>query len=438
MNVFRLMMCVAWLQASQPAGVLTLDDAVAQAMEHNRPARIARLDVDKAENDLRAIRTRRLPNFDVKAISGTLTAPLDFTFKTGVFGTFPQIGPVPGADTTIRTDPRLSTIVSARVSQPLTQLRTIGHGEQALGLARDLAREQVRALEQTVVANVKQLYYGLAQAQAGLQANDDAIAMYKEIDRLMADYLQHEAVLPGDALTAKTALARQEHAGLVLQDTTATLKEQLNAVMGREPGVGFTVEAVEAPSGSEVDIAAAETRALGQRSEVRQARIKAKQAQVDLILKRDEMIPEVSIAFNYLGFYNFEVLPKNGALLGVAGSWEPWDWGRRRSEAATKAKTVEQANLGIAEAETLVRVDVRSRARSLGEARAFLVVADLARQTARERLRVATNRFRQEASLHRQVLEAEAGAAEADLQYQQALAGFWTARAEFDKAVGER
>jgi hypothetical protein len=31
-------------------------------------------------------------------------------------------------------------------------------------------------------------------------------------------------------------------------------------------------------------------------------------------------IPEVSAAFNYIGFYNFLVLPKNVAVLGVLAS----------------------------------------------------------------------------------------------------------------------
>jgi outer membrane protein TolC len=63
-------------------------------------------------------------------------------------------------------------------------------------------------------------------------------------------------------------------------------------------------------------------------------------------------------------------------------------------------------------------------------------VAELAQQTARERLRVAADRYRLEASLHRQVLETQAALAEADQQYQQALSAFWTARADVAKAVG--
>jgi outer membrane protein TolC len=428
---------VAAMQA--PADpVLSLDDAIAQALKNNRNVQIAALEVDKADNELRALQTRRLPNFDLKTISGALSAPLDLTFKTGVFGTYPQIGPVPGADTVIRTDPRWATVFSARVAQPLTQLRTVGHGERALQVGRDLAREAVREQELNVAASVKQLYYGIAQAQSGLRANGEAVTLYRDVVRLMNDYLAHEAVLPGDALSARVALAKQEHTGTVLENTLSTLKEQLNALLGRDPGTAFSAAPAEAPASVEFDVAAAETRALAQRPEVREARLKAEQARMAVILKRDELVPEVNVAFTYLGFYNFEVLPRNIALFGVTGSWEPWDWGRRRAETAVKAKTLDQATLGVAEAENLIKVDVRSHARKVQEARALLTVSDLGRQAAREKLRVAAERFRQEASLQREVLEAEAGAAEADLQYQQALAGFWTARAEFDKALGER
>lgn len=421
------------------AGVmLTLDEAIAQAVQNSRPVKIAALEVAKSESDLRALRTRRLPNFDVKALSGTLVAPLDFTFKTGVFGVFPQIGPVPGVDTSIRTDPRFSTIFLARVAQPLTQLRTIGRGERALGVGQEIAREKVRAQELAVASNVKQLYYGLSQAQTGLRANEDALSLYRELDRLMTEYRDRQVVLPGDAMTVSTALARQEQVGLVLRNTIATLKEQMNVVLGRDSGLEFQIVPVVTPSAADVDIAAAQARAAEQRPEVRDARLKARQAQIDLQLKRGESIPEVSVAFNYLGFYNFEVLPKHGATLGLYASWEPWDWGRRKSEAETKARTVEQADLAVREAEALVRVDVSAHARKLQEARGMLGVAGLAQLSAREKLRVAMELFRQQANLQRQVLEAQAGAAASDQEYQQALAAFWTARAEFDKALGER
>jgi outer membrane protein TolC len=46
------------------------------------------------------------------------------------------------------------------------------------------------------------------------------------------------------------------------------------------------------------------------------------------------------------------------------------------------------------------------------------------------------NRYKQQAALLNDVLNAQAALAEADNQYQQALLAFWSARADFEKAVG--
>src|SRR5213593_1843132 len=113
----------AWSQAAPP---LTVEQAIAIAVDNNRLLKIKALDVVKADHDLAALKTRRRPNFDVTMLDGTLAAPLNFTFQTGAFGTFPATGPIPFQDTSIRTGPRLSGILVAQVAQPITQLRTIG------------------------------------------------------------------------------------------------------------------------------------------------------------------------------------------------------------------------------------------------------------------------------------------------------------------------
>ena len=135
---------------------------------------------------------------------------------------------------------------------------------------------------------------------------------------------------------------------------------------------------------------------------------------------------------------NVDVLPHTVAAAAAIVSWEPWDWGRRRHEADARGRTLEQARLGVEEARSLVELDVRSKSRAVGEARAALDVADLARQAAAERLRVVTDRYRVEAALLKDVLEAQTAMTHAVQLYQQALGTFWTARADFDQAVGDQ
>jgi len=72
----------------------------------------------------------------------------------------------------------------------------------------------------------------------------------------------------------------------------------------------------------------------------------------------------------------------------------------------------------------------------LGEARMLLDAQTDVREAEKVKLREVTDRFAQQSALVSDLLQQQATLSQADAQYQQALAGFWTARAEFEKAIG--
>lgn len=423
--------------AGQSVGgpVLPLATAIGLAREENRPLQAARLDIEKAGHEVAAARTRRRPSFDLSGRVGSLLAPFSFTFPAGAFGVFETTGPIPPGEAEIRNRPGPKSVVFANIAQPLSQLHRIGLGITALELQQEIAREKVRAQEQEVAHNVKRLYYGIVQAEAGLAAQRETLSYYDELERLMQQYLEQQVVLPSDLLTVQAGRARHEHQLLILRQSSREYREQLNAVLARSLDEPFAVSAPDLAVAVPADVPALETRALADRAEVRMARLQVRQAEYDWRATRAASIPEINLTVNYVGFYNFQTLPPHIALAGVTGSWEPWDWGRKKREAEVKRVTMQQAALAADEAERRVRLDVRMAVRKLEAARAQLHAADLARAPVRERVRVALERFKANAALQRDVLQTQADLADAEQQYQQALATFWMARAEFERAT---
>ena len=70
-------------------------------------------------------RSRRLPQFGVDATMSELLRPIHVQFPQGAFGTYPTIGPIPAADTSLITAAKPTLLISAQVTQPLTQLHEI-------------------------------------------------------------------------------------------------------------------------------------------------------------------------------------------------------------------------------------------------------------------------------------------------------------------------
>jgi outer membrane protein len=436
--VATLMPGVAAAQPAPRAGErLSLEQAVRIAVEHNRQLASARLEVTKAEDQIAIARTRRLPIFSTEAQASQLLSPVSFAFPAGSFGEFPATGPIPSTDTTIKVPRQPTMYLQSSVSQPLTQLIKANIGIQSAVAGRELQGERARATQLSLVNNVKRLYFAILQTQSALEANSEMLALYQELDRTVRVRVAQQVQLKSDALDVQFRLAQEELTRTTTLNTLASQKEQLNQLLGRDVRTTFEVESVSELSIIDVDLAAAQRHALDSRPELRQARLNVKQAELERRLTKADRIPEVSAAVSYTSNFNMSVLPTNLATAGVQVKWEPFDWGRRSREMATKTRTVEQAQLAVRDAEDRAVVDINVRFRALGEKRALLRVAAMAQSAAREKVRVKTNQYQLQAAMLNDVLQLRAELASSDDHYQQALLAFWTAKADFELAIGE-
>ena len=422
---------------SPAADRLTLAAAVQLAVDNNRQVETARLQVQKAEADLATARTRRLPVFETEVSASQLLTPVDFAFPQGAFGSFPGTGPIPAADTTVSVPRQPTAYVSGQVSQPLTQQVRIGLGIKSAAASREIEQERVRGERLAVAGNVKRLYFAILQTESALAANEEALTLYRELDRTLTVRVAQKVALRSDSLDVQLRLAQAELARTTYENTRASQKDQLNQLLGRPIDTAFEVEDVADLTLLEVDRTAAQATARASRPDVREAQLRLQQAELDQRIARADRLPDVSLAVSYTSNFNIDMLPRNLASLGVQMSWEPFDWGRRRRAVAVKTHAVQQARLGVRDAEDRSALEINSRLRTLAEKRAALQVARMSQGSAREKLRVATNQFQLQAALLHDVLTLRAELAGADDDYQQARLAFWTAKVDFEQAVGE-
>ena len=75
--------------------------------------------------------------------------------------------------------------------------------------------------------------------------------------------------------------------------------------------------------------------------------------------------------------------------------------------------------------------------RALQEARVAVTVATAKKEASDEKLREVTRKFGQKTVLLRDVLQQQSAVEGANADYNEAMAKFWTAKANFQKAIGE-
>ena len=289
-------------ETAAPAEVLTLDQAISLALRDNRQVKNAQLAVGKAGDAVAAARTLRLPSMNVYSLVSQQLVKHDAGLDNSETDVVPGVGPF----FSIGTARRPTAIFAGQILQPLSQQYRIRLDIKQAGLAREVEGEKLRQAEQTTVNQVKQTYYGILQTQSALDSLLEAIRYYRELDRVTGDNVAQQVSLKADSLEVKTRLAKAEYEALNLTNQLATEKEQLNNLLGRDVRAEFRVAAVPDVNGFDADLALARSRALDQRPELREARLKVRQAEVDRRIKKSEYIPDVSVGFTYMSFRNFD------------------------------------------------------------------------------------------------------------------------------------
>src|SRR6266446_649141 len=425
-----------WGQQTTPnsAEVLSLDEAINIALQNNRPLKSSRLNVEKGEDEIRSVRTSRLPSTHFYALVSQDMVKHETNLTSPFTSVFPGIGPF----FSLSTPRRPTAVFAAQVLQPISQQYRIGLAINAVKLARDAEQQKLRSEEQSLVNNVKKTYYGILQSESALESVRDEVKSYRELDRVTGDFVLQQVVLKSDHLQVQTRLAKAEYEAVDLTNRLSTQKEQLNKLLGRDVLTDFSVGPVAEATVFAGDLSASRLRALEQRPELTEARLRIEQAKVDKRLKKSEYIPDVSVGFTSLSLRNFDqVVPTNIASVGVVMSWEPFDWGRKKRQLAEKSKTIEQAENSLKETEDQILIDVGDKFRRLQQTQQALRVARLSQDAEREALRITQGRYKFEAALLTEVLQSQARLADANNQYQQALLSFWTAKAELEKALGQ-
>src|SRR6267378_365357 len=417
--------------------MLTLNEAISLARSNNRDLKQSGLEIGKQREALGEAKTHLYPRFDTSVLAAQLLAPLDFTINKGQFGTFPGTGPIPGSNTDLHTAARPIAIASVTATQPLTQLFRIHLFVAEQRLRVDSTQLSFGQAEQKLVDDVRRAYYAVLQTQSQLESQQSMVKYLEELRQLTDRRFNQQAVLEADRLRVQAELAKASYQLAVIQDALADRKESLNHLLGRDLQTAFSVETVPSTLPEEEDLPAARKVALERRSELKLATNRTKQASLETKIEKTRYIPDIAIQASYISPANINFLPQNIGSVGALLTWQPWDWGRKRHNVAQKVLAERQATLSVDDTRDQILLDVNSNFRQLREARAQLPAAEAARDAEREKLRNQREAYSQQSILLSDLLRQQASVAGAEDQYRQAIFGYWRARADFQKALGE-
>jgi len=417
--------------------VLTLDEALVLARSNNRDLKQFVLDVSKQREAVGEAKTHLYPRFDTSVLAAQLLAPLDFTINKGQFGTFPGTGPIPGSNTNLHTPARPIAIASVTATQPLTQLLRIHLSIADQRLKVNAAQLSFDQREQRLTDDVRQSYYQVLQSQIQYESQQSMVKYLEELLQLTDRRFSQHAALEADRLAVKAELAKASYQLTTIEDELANSREVLNHLLGRSVQMEFSVEPVPTTLPEQENLPAARVTALEHRPEIKLAANRVHQAELATKSEKTHYIPDIAIQASYFSPANINFLPQNIGYVGALLTWQPWDWGEKRHKVRQAAIAEQQAALSVEDTREQILVDVDSNFRHLREARSQLAVTEALRDAEAEKLRNQKEAYSQQSILLSDLLKQQSSLAEAESQYHHAVLAYWSARADFQKTLGE-
>jgi outer membrane protein len=215
-----------------------------------------------------------MPQFQATVQAGAALRPIEFNIPAGALGDYPATGPIPAQQSSMTTPRRLTGLVYATATQPVSQLYKMGLSIRDAELAEKLAVERLHERKQDTSRQLRRGYLQIVQSEAQVASLNASIEYLLELSALVDRKLAEPTALRTDSLDLKARLSQQRYQLLTLRDSLDSQKESMNELLARDLRTKFSVDTQPPPGPEEQDLALARANALDARSEIRQARLR--------------------------------------------------------------------------------------------------------------------------------------------------------------------
>lgn len=436
-----LMLCSMVLSQAKPSVtqepiVLTLDKAIALALQQNRDVLIADQDRDKAEAQVGEAKSGAFPQI---TISGQYTRNIK---KPVLF--LPPHNPINPTDETQIFEIGSSNAyqMGAQLSQTLFNKR-VGVALQVAKTYRDFTEQGYQATEQHVIREAKKSFYLILLAKKLVEANRQGLEVVKANYENVQAQFSHGTAAEYDLLRAEVQLANTEPILISAENNyqlaVNALKNMLSIPLDQEVIIqgDFTFEDV--PPSYLDDF---RQKALTNNPVIRQLVLQESLLDKNIKIEKAANFPTLSMMAAYVWQAQdntYEFSRYNWAKLlncGVVLSYPLFDGFRTRKrvqEATIDREKVRYTRLKVEEG---LQVQIEAAELRMAEAKKRIGGQEKNIEQAQKAMQIAQTRFKSGIGTQLELLDAQVAMTRAQTNYAQAIYDYVVAKTDWHYAVG--
>ncbi|HEX7798057.1 MAG TPA: efflux RND transporter permease subunit [Vicinamibacterales bacterium] len=344
--ILAVLLTATTLSAQTPSEPLrlTVDDAVRMALDNNVDLAADRLDPQIGDAQVAAANGVFKPSFTssvgrnnqlappasllspIPTRTDVVTSSFGFTQRLPWFGTSYSVGwdtSHTNSDSFLNSyNPLIRSGLSFNVSQPLLRDLKTDSSRLQLTISQTNRKMADTRLQESVVhttASVKTAYWNLVSARANVDARKSAVALAEELARVNKAKVDVGQSPPLDLLSAQAEVAANQEQLIVAETAVRQAEDRLRLLIfdaTRRDVWNVPLDTTDAPpvSVAALDVESAVTRALSERTDLRQLRDSVSTANAAERLAGNQKLPDVRANASYQasGLGGTEVLRTGG------------------------------------------------------------------------------------------------------------------------------
>ena len=415
---------------------ITMAEAVELALKQNRALKIARMQVQEAQEKKASAKSQYFPTLSNETNVLHVTELQNIDIPAGSFGRIPGVGPSPPRDLFI--DQGKTTLVDSGTSltEPLTQLIRIHQQNKAADADVASSKDEARNAEVEVALKVHEMYYALLVAQLNRQAAQQQADYSEEDLRESANDVENGTELKVTEISSRASLLESKQTLLTVDLQIDDLNTQFNDLLGLALDTKLELDpAVKTDVALPVKGHCLNT-AWANNPEIRSAEDAVRKASAGVSAARTQYIPDITAFARYSYQDGIPFFVHNFGTFGVNMKYDIFDFGRRRAEIRQEQVVLREAEENLERLKDEVAVQVEQTYNKLERTRNMVEVAQQVVDLRTEGERLASNQVQQGVVLvsERRKAGAEVYKAQADLL--EASLAYVLARAELDRTIG--
>jgi outer membrane protein TolC len=413
---------------------LTLEQAVAEASEHNAQIRIANARERQAVAAQRETRGMWLPHVD---LTETVMSSSNPVF---VFGSLLEQGRFSSANfdprylnsPSVLRNYRVGLNVRYTVFDQFRRLHTTRQAANGLEQSSAAANEVRQAVRVEVVSK----FYGLLVAQARRDAAVAAVKTAEADGAAMRAKFEQGLIVESDALATEVQLASFRQREIEAAGGVNIARAALNAAIGRDVDAATTIQGELPANPASPTLPPRGSQTMSVRGEVRAAELATANARLQLQSARGSMLPRID-TFGSWGASGNSFSNRNGdRTIGAVVTLDLFDGGKF-ARVTQAAANVEQARASEDAARSRVELEIVSAAERARSAAQRIEVARAAVAHATAAARIVRDRYEQGLTTITEHLRAQQALFDAQLDLLAARYDSVVSSAELARATGD-